>query len=84
MILSNLSSLVYIASGGASVMIGRKTGVASRLLQKYLQIAVWHCLAHRLELAVHDTVVKVAGINNLKKFMDVILCHVTQAPYQVA
>jgi hypothetical protein len=63
-------NLVGFASDGASVMLGRKKGVAKVLLDKFPQIVVWHCAAHRLELSLHDTLTEVAGINSFKCFLD--------------
>ena len=31
---------------------------------------VWQCVAHRLELMVHDTMKEIAWINNFKIFID--------------
>lgn len=49
-------NFIAFASDGASAMLGRKSGVAARLQLLYPHLIVWHCLNHRLELAVGDTV----------------------------
>lgn len=72
--------LVGIATDGASVMLGRKTGVCKMLSDKYPGIVVWHCLAHRLELSVHDTIAEVSGINHFKLFLDKLYCLYSASP----
>jgi len=61
---------VGLATDGASVMMGKTAGVAKLMTNKYPSIIVWHCLAHRLELGVHDTLKEIAGTNNFKIFID--------------
>ena len=63
-------NLVAFASDGASAMLGKKSGVASLILNKCPNIIVWHCLNHRLELAERDVVKEVMGINHFKIFMN--------------
>ena len=53
-----------------SSCLGKKEGVAKIFTEKFPNVICWHCIAHRLELGVHDTVEKVAGSNNFKIFMD--------------
>lgn len=55
---------------GASVMLGRKAGVAAQLCAKFPHLFVWHCLNHRLELAVGDVLKQINGMNNFKIFFD--------------
>jgi len=43
--------LVGIATDGASAMLGRKAGVCKLLSDKRPGIVVWHCLAHRHNVA---------------------------------
>ncbi|KAJ8897990.1 hypothetical protein PR048_003350 [Dryococelus australis] len=62
--------LVAFASDGASVMLGKNSGVAKKLVTNYTNIVLWHCMNHRLELTLSDAVEKVSGVNNLKIFMD--------------
>lgn len=61
---------VGLATDGASVMLGKKAGVAKLLTDKYPNLIAWHCIAHRLELAVNDTIKEVSGTNNFKSFID--------------
>uniref|UniRef100_A0A3Q1CEU5 HAT C-terminal dimerisation domain-containing protein n=1 Tax=Amphiprion ocellaris TaxID=80972 RepID=A0A3Q1CEU5_AMPOC len=65
------------ACDGASVMLGRKAGVATQLVSKFPSLFVWHCSNHRLELAVCDVLKEVGGINHFKIFLDQLytLCH---------
>jgi hypothetical protein len=54
-----LSNVVCANFDGASVMIGEINGVAGRLKRHVPHIVVLHCVAHKLELAVFDTVKRV-------------------------
>lgn len=42
-------TLVALTCDGASVMLGRKSGVAVRLQNLFPNLVGWHCAAHRLE-----------------------------------
>jgi hypothetical protein len=35
-------------------MLGRKKGVAARLVEMFADVLVWHCCNHRLQLADND------------------------------
>ncbi|KAJ8882970.1 hypothetical protein PR048_014809 [Dryococelus australis] len=63
-------NLVTFASDGASVMLGMNSGVSKKLVTKYANIVLWHCINHRLELALSDAVGEVSGVNNFQIFMD--------------
>lgn len=63
-------TLIGLTCDGASVMLGRKSGVATRLQAIFPNITVWHCSAHRLELAVGDVVKEMGAINHFKILMD--------------
>ena len=73
-------NFIGIATDGASVMLGRKNGVCKLLSERYPNIISWHCLAHRLELGVHDTVSEVNGINHFKIFLDKLYCVYSASP----
>ncbi|KAF3849538.1 hypothetical protein F7725_019257 [Dissostichus mawsoni] len=45
-------SSIGFCSDGASVMLGVKSGVGKLLQDDFPGIILWHCLNHRLELAV--------------------------------
>ena len=42
-------------------MLGSKSGVATRLKESFPQLIVWHCLNHRIELAVTDSIEQIEG-----------------------
>jgi hypothetical protein len=62
--------LVSVACDGAAVTFGSRGGVKKLLKEKFLSIIVWHCANHRLELAIHDAVKTISGINRFKSFTD--------------
>lgn len=53
-------------------MLGKNSGVATRLTARYPNILTRHCMNHPLELAVSDAVDEVQSINHLKAFMEKI------------
>jgi hypothetical protein len=59
----------YLVSVAAE-MFGSRGGVKKLLKEKFPSIIVWHCANHTLELAVHDAVKTVSGINRFKSFID--------------
>ena len=61
-------NLIAFTSDGASVMMGAIKGVGTILKSKYPQIVLWHCLNHRLELAVSDTIKAVGGTQPIDDF----------------
>ncbi|XP_022907289.2 E3 SUMO-protein ligase KIAA1586-like [Onthophagus taurus] len=64
--------MIALTCDGASVLLGKKSGLAMQLTETFPNLFIWHCLNHRLELSVHDSVEEVAGINHFKIFMDKI------------
>lgn len=64
-----LENWVTFVSDGASVMLGKKSGVATRLTSRFPRLFVLHCMNHRLELAVSNAVDEVTGVNHFKIFM---------------
>ncbi len=48
--------LIGFSSDGASCMTGQHGGLATLLKAKYPKIIAFHCMAHRLELAVKNAV----------------------------
>ncbi|XP_064421760.1 E3 SUMO-protein ligase KIAA1586-like [Latimeria chalumnae] len=73
-------NLVAFASDGASVMLGTKSGVAKRLMEQYPDGIIWHCLNHRLELAVGDSVTEVSGVNHFHSLMDKLYSVYNRSP----
>eukprot|EP00795_Rhopilema_esculentum_P011221 gene11221-21405_t len=74
------NNLVAFTSDGASVMTGVNRRVATKLKEKYSQIITWHCLNHRLELAVGDAIKSVKGVNQVEAFVSKIYCVYSQSP----
>lgn len=56
-------------------MLGKLSGVGVRLKAIYQKILLWHCLNHRLELAVGDAIDGIAAINHFKFLMDKLYSH---------
>ena len=71
---------VGFTSDGASVMQGINRGVATKLKKRYPQIGLWHCLNHRLELAVSDTLKVVQGVNQIESFFSKVYSVYSQSP----
>uniref|UniRef100_UPI00358F1FC4 E3 SUMO-protein ligase KIAA1586-like n=1 Tax=Myxine glutinosa TaxID=7769 RepID=UPI00358F1FC4 len=63
-------NLVGVCADGASTMVGKKSGVMTRLQERFPNIIIWHCMCHRLELAVGDAVDSVTAVNHIKIFID--------------
>lgn len=63
-------NLVAFTSDGANVMLGNRSGVAARFLTKFPNLIIWHCVNHRIELALTDAVEEVSGVNHFHSFMN--------------
>ncbi len=74
------NNLICFASDGASVMLGKKSGVASLLAEKYPNIIRWHCLNHRLELAVSSAIKEVTAVNHFQVFFDKLYTLYSRSP----
>ncbi|KAF2890112.1 hypothetical protein ILUMI_16062, partial [Ignelater luminosus] len=68
------ANLIAFCSDGASTMLGRKSGVAAKLLESFPKIIVWHCLNHRLQLSLDDSISEIKHVNHFKIFLDKIYC----------
>jgi len=66
------NNLIAFCSDGASVMLGRNSGVGTRLKNDYPNIILWQCLNHRLQLVLDDSVNDIKQVNHFKIFMDKI------------
>jgi len=64
--------LIAFCSDGASTMMGKYQGVASLLKGKFPKIQVFHCMAHRLELAVKNAVDDVNAVSQFSILVDSI------------
>lgn len=62
--------LVCFACDGASVMLGRKSGVAIRVVNQFPSIFICHCINHSLELSIGDAVEEAADLNQFRSFFD--------------
>lgn len=67
-----LHQLIGFCSDGASCMLGQFQGVSKLLRDKIPHIKSFHCMAHRLELAVKDAVHSVNCISHFGIFIDAI------------
>ena len=65
-------------SDGASALMGKHSGV--RLQRRFPNLFVWHCLNHRLELAVNDAIDEITAVNHFKAFMYSLYCVYSQSP----
>jgi hypothetical protein len=65
-----INNWISFVSDGASVLLGKRAGVAKRLIDIYPLIFSWHCLNHRLEVVVNDTMKDLNYINHFKSFID--------------
>ncbi|XP_062594268.1 zinc finger protein 862-like, partial [Saccostrea cucullata] len=73
----DLDRLAGVSTDGASVMVGCKSGVVTRLREMYPGILATHCIAHRLALACGEAADKVtylvkfqAVLNDLYKYFE--------------
>lgn len=71
---------ISFVSDGGSVLLGKKNGVTKRLKEKYPLIFNWHCMNHRLELAVNDSVKDVTSTNNFQYFIDSLYALYNRSP----
>ena len=70
-------NLIVFCSDGASVMIGRSSGVGTRLKNFFPNIIIWHCLNHRLQLALYDSVNDIKHVNHFKNVQGQNLHHLS-------
>ena len=61
--------MTRFTSDGASVMLGKKTGVAARLKQVNPVLLNVHCICHRLALACTDSKESLSYIKNLETWL---------------
>ncbi|CAM5076622.1 unnamed protein product [Natator depressus] len=53
-------------------MLGHKSGVATKLIQDFPNVIIWHCLNHWLQLALDDAINDINEISHFKIFLDKI------------
>lgn len=76
--------LIGFCSDGAHVMLGKNSGVAARLKKDFPNVLVWHCMAHRVQLALDDAIKEINGINVLQKFLDNLYAFYHRSPKRQA
>ncbi|GBL81469.1 E3 SUMO-protein ligase KIAA1586 [Araneus ventricosus] len=64
----------------ASVMLGTQSGVAQKLTEKYPNIILWHCMKHRIELAVSDSVDDLGAVNHFQFVKDKLYTLYSKSP----
>ena len=72
--------IIGFCSDGASVMLGTKSGVGKLLKDKFPDIILWHCLNHRLELAVGIALEIIGGTNDFQSFLEHLYSLYSQSP----
>jgi len=63
-------NLIRVCSDGASTMVGKSSGVLTQLKEQFPNIFLWHCMCHRIELAVSDAVKFSSQVNHVQIFLD--------------
>ena len=72
--------IIGFCSDGASVMLRTKSGVGKLLKDKFPGIILWHCLNHRLELAVGIALEIIGGTNDFQSFLEHLYSLYSQSP----
>ena len=67
-----VKNLIAFTCDGASVLLGVKSGVGKRLKDQFPALVIWHCMNHRLELAVSDAIKSINGFYTLASFFNKI------------
>ena len=63
----DMSKCVSLATDGASVMTGHKSGVGVQIKSKFSPfISLTHCVAHRLNLSVTDSIKEIDALKNFR------------------
>ncbi|XP_034290226.1 E3 SUMO-protein ligase KIAA1586-like [Pantherophis guttatus] len=65
-------NLIGFCSDGASALLGRKSGVSTRIAEEFPNIIIWHCLNHHLHLVLDDSIKEIKEVNHFKIFIDKI------------
>uniref|UniRef100_A0A3B3C8Y0 DUF4371 domain-containing protein n=1 Tax=Oryzias melastigma TaxID=30732 RepID=A0A3B3C8Y0_ORYME len=79
-VLADESTNVAYVLDGASVMLGVKSDVGKLLKDDFPSIVLWHCLNHRLELAVAQALDKTGGTKDFQAFLDSLYSLHSQSP----
>ena len=59
-------------SNGASVMLGKTSGVGTKMKRDFPNIVIWHCLNHRLQHVLDDFIKDIKQVKHFKIFLDQI------------
>lgn len=76
-------NLICICTDGASVMMGKNSGVQTLLKKSFPRVLGWHCMNHRLELSVNDAVKSCTEINHFVIFIHKLYCTYSQSPKNI-
>ncbi|XP_071166178.1 zinc finger protein 862-like [Mytilus edulis] len=76
--------LIAFGSDGASVMVGRKGGVAALLKQESSLLISNHCVAHRLALAVRQAADNIQEIKKFNVHLDALFKFYDNSPVRMA
>ena len=80
----NLLCFTGFSSDGASVMVGKRTGVATRLKQVNPVLLNIHCICHRLALACTDSNESLTYIKNLETLLRQLWQFFENSPQRMA
>ena len=74
--------LLALGCDGASVMLGCRGGVARKFAEliERPNLPAFHCVAHRLELTIHDAIKSVTEINHFSIFLDKLYVTFSRSP----
>ena len=61
-------------------MLGTKSGVGKLLKDKFPDKILWHCLNHRLELAMGNALESISGTNGSQSFLEHLCSLYSQSP----
>ncbi|XP_069068967.1 E3 SUMO-protein ligase KIAA1586-like [Pleurodeles waltl] len=76
----DLMKMVMFTSDGASVMLGKNNGVATRLKQSIPHLVEQHCVAHREDLGVDDAWKKVPMIREMETLLRTVYTVFSRSP----
>ena len=79
-----LQSMCALGSDGASVMLGRKNGVAAKLRELVSHLLSNHCVAHRLALAVAQSTKDITYLKTFKDIFDQLFRFYRNSPVRMA
>lgn len=74
------NNLIGACSDGASVMLGRNSGVLTRLNNKFPNLFLWHCMCHRIELAIGDAIKAEKQVHHVRSMLDKLYSIYSQSP----